>query len=417
MDATTTDERSLNHAIDNLERFNEHIAKLKKTQLPFVTLLRDWMENPQTKVVVVSGGPGTGKTFTVIETLKHTSLNVLKMAFTARIANKIGGKTLHSAMMLNWGEGSLLRKLEEDLSREDDMNKCLEASEPLLGEMSCRNIPFVPNVAVIDEAAMINSWLLYRIMEFLILSFGPLLIILMGDSRQLRPVKSVYNLFGVFEWFTSRFDTHRIDMTESMRFVQEYNSVVERLRTFVDHQDVDGVLEYLQEVFPVVETVDITVLSQCSRAMAHKNETVDAYNKFYIKCMQGERVRLYRLVDGKRVDKSRYLDVKPYCDLFVTENGCCKVSNGTPLVFLRYDANKDVIVCKDEHQQTVPVTRNKKGLFPVTHAFAGTVHKFQGDTLDDKSILFNFDGCRDLNLIYTALSRVRSMDQIRAIVL
>lgn len=409
MDAAAADEGSPDDAICDMERFYEHVAKLKPSQQTFVALLSDWIQRRRSMVVVVSGGPGTGKTFTVVETLKHTRLDQLKMAYAARIANKIGGRTIHSTLMLPWGRGSTLRDLEEV----DDLEAALEQSEKLLSDMICQRNP---DVVVIDEVGMVPFFLTYRIIEFF--ARNPVLVVLMGDSRQLKPVKSRYNLFGALEVFQKRFETHRIDMTESMRFVQEYDGVVERLRVFVDLQDEEGMIDYLRETFPIVETLEASVLARCSRAMAHKNETVDAYNKFYIKHLPGERVRLYR-VDGKRLDRSRFSDLKPNCDVFVTENGLCTptASNGTPLVFLRYDANRDVLVCKDDGQRTVSVERNRNGMFPVTPGFAGTVHKFQGDTLDDKSIAFNFDGCRDLNLVYTALSRVRCMDQICAVVL
>ncbi|GFU98723.1 uncharacterized protein TNCV_298951 [Trichonephila clavipes] len=63
----------------------------------------------------------------------------------------------------------------------------------------------------------------------------------------------------------------------------------------------------------------------------------------------------------------------------------------------------------------VKVQRNFKGEFPIVVGFAGTIHKFQGDTMDDDAIAMNFNGSRDLNLVYTALSRVKCMDQIVAI--
>ncbi|GFU14340.1 uncharacterized protein TNCV_3491481 [Trichonephila clavipes] len=111
-----------------------------------------------------------------------------------------------------------------------------------------------------------------------------------------------------------------------------------------------------------------------------------------------------------------YVDVKVGCHVFIIQNGVSLASNGTPLLFEKYNAEQDCIECMDPVKNlSIQVQRNFKGEFPIVVGFAGTIHKFQGDTMDDDAIAMNFNGSRDLNLVYTALSRVKCMDQIVAI--
>ncbi|GFR21047.1 uncharacterized protein TNCT_570781 [Trichonephila clavata] len=111
-----------------------------------------------------------------------------------------------------------------------------------------------------------------------------------------------------------------------------------------------------------------------------------------------------------------YVDVKVRCHIFIIPNGVSLASNGTPLMFENYNAEQDCIECMDPVKKVmVQVQRNLKGGFPIVVGFAGTIHKFQGDTMDDDAIAMSFNGSRDLNLVYTALSRVKSINQIFAL--
>ncbi|GFQ84187.1 uncharacterized protein TNCT_265251 [Trichonephila clavata] len=94
----------------------------------------------------------------------------------------------------------------------------------------------------------------------------------------------------------------------------------------------------------------------------------------------------------------------------------CDVHKKAPLLFENYNAEQDCIECMDPVKKVMTqVQRYLKGEFPIVVGFAGTIHKFQGDTMDDDAIAMNFNGSRDLNLVYTALSRVKSMNQIVAL--
>lgn len=382
----------------------KHFLTLTHTQKEFVRLVVKWSKKPRKMLVVVSGGPGTGKSYVVKQTLDYLQVKQLRMSYTARSAVAIGGQTIHSSIHLNFK--GLCLDLEKQLSNEQDLVTAIKASVDIMGEFDYTEHPLV---VVIDEVSMVNGWLMYWLIRFFMdRTTQPLLFITIGDPHQLNPVKSIHNLFS-FTFSEGRWVVRLIHLKESKRFVPEYETIINALRTFVDNANESGLFAFICQHFPIEERIEGTLLSQANRAMAAKNERVVAFNTYYIKNM----------VKGPEIQIEENLILKPGCIVFVTKNGCSSVSNGTELEFIRYNKRSERIICK--HPQTrEDVVVRKDALskqFPVVLGFAATIHKFQGDTIDNAKIVIHFDGNRNLNMAYTALSRVRHMQQILAIVL
>ncbi|GFQ76184.1 uncharacterized protein TNCT_125971 [Trichonephila clavata] len=388
--------------------FDKHVESLTPSQQTFPFLVHEWLLNRQHAVILVAGGPGSGKTFTVTSCLDRISVPQLRMAPTARVAQRIGGQTIHSALKLGWTPGSVLYTLEKQLQHETDEAVCLEKSAVLVDTFDC---PQMPDIVVVDEIGMVSFWLAHCIIQYFFRRPKPILFVAMGDPNQLRPVKTNHNVFIV----SLDIPIIRIDLKESKRFSPEYESIIQQLRYYVDTNDETGLFTYICGTFPIVEHIDTTVLQKCTRALAYLKSTVEAYNNFYLKrLIQGPRIRLWtRTKEGMG---TTYVDVKVGCHIFIIQNGVSLASNGTPLLFENYNAEQDCIECMDPVKKVmIQVQRNLKGEFPIVVGFAGTIHKFQGDTMDDDAIAMNFNGSRDLNLVYTALSRVKSINQIVAL--
>ena len=384
--------------------FQKHVDTLTPSQLAFPRLLHAWLGEPRHQLVIVAGGPGSGKTYTVTQCLKHVQIPQLRMAYTARVACKMQGQTIHSAMKLNWSKGSVLDTLFKKLELETDPQACIRKSSSLLREFQCHARP---QIVVIDEIGMVAHWLVYWIIQYFFQDSKPVLFVMMGDPNQLRPVKSEHNVFSV----DMDMAVTRLDLVESARFTPAYAAVVRELRHCVDANNVTGMQSLICQHFPVVPHIDAGLLKTCTRAMAHKTCTVETYNNFYLKhLVPGPRIRLWNK------DHDKYVDVKAGCHIFVTQNGVSKALNGTPLTFVKYDPDKDWCECQEPiEKDLICIHRNGKGEFPIAVGYAGTIHKFQGDTMDDAAIAINFDQSNNLHLMYTALSRVRTMQQIRAI--
>ncbi|GFQ68196.1 uncharacterized protein TNCT_730031 [Trichonephila clavata] len=398
------------------ERIKEYLNELhKKPPDKKIFKLKKELFNNETKM---TGGPGSGKTYTVVETFKHLNIATIKMAPTARIACKIEGKTIHSTMRLDWREGSRLKQIERELQEENDIQICLEKSNELKNTMICN---LKGNIIIVDEMSLIPFWLAHALIKFFFENNSPVLFIAMGDKRQLKPVMSQYNIFHVS--FDQEFENYCIEFKESKRFIPEYLKVIEQLRELVDQLEENKLLEFISKEFPVVESIDTNILKNCKKALVYKNATADVYNSYYTSQFPGKAYRLYKIENGK-VCKKSFVDLKPGCEVAVTENFATKrdlqnvVTNGTVLIFEKYIAKYDTCKCIDMNGLDVYIKRNEySGMIPLVPNFARTIHKYQGETIDTDGIVFNFDGCTDLNLIYTALSRVCSMKQIIAVAL
>lgn len=389
--------------------FNEiglrkHYLTLTNSQKRFVRLVVQWSKKPCKMLAVVSGGPGTGKSFVVKTTLDYLNVKQLRMSYTARSAVAIRGQTIHSSIHLNFK--GLCHDLEKQLSDEQDLVKAIKASSNILEEFHYEDHPLV---VVIDEVSMVNGWLMYWLIRFFMdRTTQPLLFITIGDPHQLNPVKSNHNLFS-FTFSEGRWVVRRIHLKESKRFQPEYEIIINKLRTFVDNGNESDLFALICQHFPIQDRIEGDILSQADRAMAAKNERVVAFNTYYIKNM----------VKGPEIKIDEHLILKPGCIVFVTKNGCSSVSNGTELVFIRYNKISERIICKHPKTRKEVLVRrdvlNKH--FPVVLGFAATIHKFQGDTIDNSKIVIHFDGNRNLNMAYTALSRVRHIGQILAVAL
>lgn len=385
-------------------RFREHCLTLTESQRKFARLVHAWAKNPCKLIAVVSGGPGTGKSHVVKKTLDLVEKEQLKMSYTARSAQAIGGRTIHSALQLNY-RGRLL-ELEKQLENEEDLVAAIKASSDVLTLFKFFDDPWI---VVVDEVSMINAWLMYWLIRFLMdRTARPLLVVLIGDQYQLSPVKFHYNVFS-FHFSESRYIVRRIHLLENKRFTPEYGALIEAMCRFVDARDESGFFAFLCEHFPVCESIDASHLAQANRAMAAKNDRVDSFNAYYIK----------NLVAGPEVRIHEKLILKPGCSVIVTQNGYSPVLNGTELTFRRFCESRERVICEHPktHEEVAVRKHPESDTFPLAVGFAITIHKFQGETIDSAKIVIHFGGNRSLNLAYTALSRVRHKGQIVAIAL
>lgn len=381
----------------------KHFLTLTDSQKRFVYHVVKWCKKPQKTLLVVSGGPGTGKTFVVKKTLDYIKTEQLRMSYTARSAVNIGGKTIHSTLDLNYK--GLVRDLKNKLANEHNLAESIKASREVLGEFTYHKYPYI---IVIDEVSMVSGWLMYWILRyFMDRTTQPVLFITLGDRHQLNPVECSHNLFSFRFGSDNPWAIRLVELKESKRFVPEYEKIINILREFVDKEDESGMFGFICQHFPVVDDINGEILALANRAMSSTNKWVNVFNNYYIKNM----------VKGVEIEVNDNVILKPGCIVLVTKNGCSPASNGCELIFIQ--KKNDRIICADpKSKQEVEIWKDGESqLFPIALGFAATVHKFQGETLDEAKIVIHLSGNRDLNLAYTALSRVRHIDQILALAL
>lgn len=418
--------------------FHEHVSNLTASQKEFVVLLNDWIRGGRKDFlfVILTGGPGCGKTHAVVETLRFLKLAVTKMSSTALLAHRIGGRTVHSTMGWSGECGKLVTSVWDRLKDTEDVEECLILSSPLDENMRCTSNA---DVVVLDEVGRLPFWLTYRMALYFRDRYPverkrklPVAMICMGDDRQLRPVNSRLSVFHVdFERFLN---TKWIKLTGSKRFTPEYERIIDRMRELmaleVDEDDDPKnhpLFQYLRETFPIANCVTQEMMKRARLVLAFKNERVHSCNQFYLDSIMGhEKEYEFPTLDksGKRVARDDCSEnrkkLRKNCNVMATENGCGdNICNGTQLKFLDYDRMKDEAICMNE--QTGKNVRVRRGRFqkeiPLVPRFAVTIHKFQGATINENGIVICFDESKDLNLIYTAVSRVRDLSQIIAVVL
>ena len=403
--------------------FEKHFSTLTQSQKGFVSLLNDWYGRGEFLFVLVTGGPGCGKTHAVVETLRYLDLRVVKMSFTARLALKIGGKTVHKTMFSGKGSHAALTEVWNALEYTTDINECLQVSERLSKFIACDQ---PVDIVVIDEIGMLPFWLIYQICDYFRQQRNGIAIVCMGDKRQLKPVKSEVSLFYVdFNRFFP--DAQQIEMNESKRFTPEYEMIINQLRQLMtikpNEETTHPLFVYISKTLPVVDCITQEMLQRARFVLAFKNDTVNDCNDFYLdKIVGNEKEYVFPILGKKRFlkDNEPPMRLRKNCRAMVTQNNCGEgVCNGTSVQFLEYDRLKDVAVCRKlDSGQIVRLRRSVyNGKIPLVPGFAITIHKFQGETIDDDNIVMCFDKSTDLNLIYTALSRVRDANQILAVVL
>ena len=157
------------NAIENLDRKLKKIEKTQKIELSdkqkeAVKLVND------NNVCVITGGPGTGKTTiikSIIDIYKEEELKITLCAPTGRAAKRMTEATGEEAKTLH-------RVLEiGKFASEDEINPDLLVT------------PIYANVVIIDEASMIDLFLMNYLMKAL---YSGTKLILVGDENQLPSV-------------------------------------------------------------------------------------------------------------------------------------------------------------------------------------------------------------------------------------
>ena len=348
----------------------------------------------QGKPVFLTGAAGCGKTQTIkaiTEALSYRNIPYGLTASTGSAAVLIEGKTLHSFLGIGLGDkepGYYLESIQPKKKR-------------ILKHMQ---------VLIIDEISMISQELFEFISEYLILlrgvdrPFGGVQLVLCGDFYQLPPVKATF-CFKSPLW-----------QTLNPAFVElKYNF----------RQSTDNVLqEILQRIrYNAVTKADIATLSQCHSTTfpSHikptciypKNTMVDAINKdaYQHQLKKVKTAWTFPGADNKPLSICEGLQVMVNRNIDPDNN----IVNGTRGVV--QSVVGDTVYIKLVNGKTYPVKQicfENFCYMPLSLAYAITVHKSQGVTLDAAEIDLGSD-IFEYGQAYTALSRVRSLEAVRIV--
>lgn len=380
-------------------------------------------------VVFVTGNAGTGKT-TLIHYLKSVlDKNIVVLAPTGVAALNAGGMTIHSFF-------SLPPKIHE----EEDIK--LTRNKKLFKKL---------DILMIDEVSMVRCDLMDSIDKFLRKNrssrkpFGGVQLLLVGDLFQLPPVvpdheRNILNVRGYDSpYFFSAFGLRDITMSAvelTTVYRQEDLTYIDLLNRLRVGEDIESVAEALNRQSYEQDDFQPDITLTCTNRLADKING-DELNKL------SEKEHLFKgTMEG---NFSLHNDKLPSpMEL--------KLKVGTRVMFTKNDSNKRWVngtigIVRNIEQRTIMVelVSGSRGMihevhpeswenynytydserdeilalkvgqytqYPLMHAWAVTIHKSQGKTLDNVLIDLGW-GAFTFGQVYVALSRCRSIEGFR----
>ncbi len=397
--AVTVDELE----IQNVEnRLGIHFEELQKKAI---------LEAFESGILILTGGPGTGKTTTlnaIIKLFENRNLEIELAAPTGRAAKRMteltgrDAKTIHRLLEVEWGEGD-----KQQFARNE--------KNPL----NC-------DVIIIDEASMIDSLLFDSLLKALRLSCR---IILVGDADQL-PSIGAGNLLNdildsdifpsirlkkVFRQASKSMivnNAHAIINGEKADFTQKQSDCYFMHRTDT-YSTVDTVMQLVSERLPQAyglnPITDIQIL--CPSRMLDTG-TVNLNNLLQERLnprKNGQPQLAYKGIYFREGDK--VMQIKNNYDLqYKKDDGQygSGVFNGDVGYITDIDVRGGIVKVRYDERQ---VTYFSEDLSQLELAYAVTVHKSQGSEYDYVIIPLMSIPSKLMyrNLLYTAVTRAKKM--------
>uniref|UniRef100_A0A6C0KD65 AAA+ ATPase domain-containing protein n=1 Tax=viral metagenome TaxID=1070528 RepID=A0A6C0KD65_9ZZZZ len=369
--------------------------------------------------VFITGPPGTGKSYTLNYIISYFRSERKQLGITASTgcaAVLINGTTVHSFLKIGLGKGTAIA-----LAQNTHKKQKMKAQQ--LAKLE---------VLIIDEISMIDAGLLSKIDAYMKIMkgseepFGGTQIILVGDFYQLAPVNGKYS-FEDPVWDSLKLKV--IKLTECVR--QSGDAPFQKL------------LGEIREGVVTTETME--TLANCNgpedtggveyTKLYSRNTNVDKINEEYYEGLRGQ-VKPSEIKTFKHTERDT-IDLCAGCQVMVTHNIdiASHLVNGTKGIVLVVNSEKRATKIVEGKRQTTINTANvvirtlngrthtiemlsikndnkSYTIMPLKYAWATTIHKSQGATID----LLEIDLGTSIfayGQAYTALSRARSMDSLK----
>ena len=363
-------------------------------------------------LLILTGGPGTGKTTTVkgiIQLMKNRNLKVALAAPTGRAAQRMEeltgneAKTIHRLLEVEYKEGENTQSFVHDLKN-----------------------PLDYDAVIVDELSMVDVTLFSALLDALPLHCR---LIMVGDQDQLPPVGAgnvlrdmidsgalpVVTLDKVFrQAMKSRIVTnaHRVVKGEMPEFDNSAESdfflLKENSKYIAQKKILDLVTARLPAGYGFDPMGDIQVLCP-SRMGEVGTQNINAILQAKInppsKEKQEIRYKGYTLREGDRVMQIKNNYDVPWLKIGETGTG---VFNGDIGILTRIDKANDIINVRYDDKEAMYSVENVKEL---ELAYAMTVHKSQGSEFNAvvMPVLAVPQKLAYRNLFYTALTRAKRL--------
>lgn len=365
--------------------------------------------------IFLTGGPGTGKSFLIREFLEKSEKEIPVVASTGAAAILIGGRTFHSFFGLGIMQGGPEMVVEKALKNKR-LRKRLKDTETL----------------VVDEVSMLSGETLNcaeqiaRAVRKSQEPWGGIRMIVVGDFAQLPPIsrsekreKEWCFLSGA--WARSYFKKivlREVKRTEDAEFLEvlediRWGRLSEKVEAFLN-----GRLVHTEEVEMDVPHVFPRRAQTDAFNRARLNE-IESKSRFYKTDYGGKDIYIERLKRDAPIPE--VLELKDGALVMLRMNDPKqRYVNGTVGTIEALEDDILLVRVKNRVMEIEPFTftiLDDEGEeaafasnFPVTLAYANTIHKMQGTTLDRCHI--SLRALWEPGQAYVALSRARSGDGI-----
>ncbi len=390
---------------------------------------------------VISGGPGTGKTSTVVKILAllleqaqveqpSRTPRVLLLAPTGKAAARLGEAIKRSKGELDCAP-SVRDAIPEDAST---IHRALGV-RPGGGTRfrHHRDNPLAADVVVVDEASMVDLLLMARLLDALPVAAR---VILLGDKNQLYSVEAGAVLGDICAAgldpgaSAAPIGSSIVQLTRSYRYAAD--SGIGRLADAINDAQPDRVLEILRDPrLPEVALVETRAGSRVPRALFEA--AVEQFGPFFEAAGPAAKLRAlerFRVLCAHRHGTHGQLAVNAGIEQALRESGLVPATparySGQPLIVTQNDHqarlyNGDVgVLLEDEDEpgrlhaffaagdgalRQVAAAR----LPPHEGVYAMSVHKSQGSELEQVALLLPPEPSPVLSreLLYTAVTRAR----------
>jgi exodeoxyribonuclease V alpha subunit len=386
---------------------NEENIKLAQNQILAVK------EAVSSGVVVITGGPGTGKTTTIntiIKIFENNDKEVILAAPTGRAAKRMSetsqkeAKTIHRLLEMGFGD-------EEELSflkNEDD--------------------PIKADVVIIDEVSMVDVLLMYSLLR----AIKPgTRVILVGDSDQLPSVgagnvlkdiidSNVVNVVKLNEIFRQAQESmivvnaHRINNGQPLYLNskgKDFFFIRKSTNEEILNEIVGLVNERLPKFYNVDKLKDIQVLSTMRKGdlgVTNLNNELQKYlnepNKFKVE--ESFAKRIFRVGDKVMQIKNNYTKKWENEDKSESGEG---IYNGDIGYIYYIDKEKKIVFVLFDNTKIAQYRYDE--LDELDHSFCTTIHKSQGSEFPVVVIPITWAPPMLLsrNLLYTAVTRAKKL--------
>jgi len=377
------------------------------------------------KFSVITGGPGTGKTFLVVSILhallqNNPEIKILLAAPTGKAAQR-----MTESILLNLERFDLREEEKQRFPKEaSTIHRLLQPRPPSIHFGKNQRNPLDADFLIIDEASMIDLPLMAKLFRSIPNECG---LILVGDVDQLAPVEAGAPFASIVRHFLQPDHPRFVAKLSTNRRFSATSSIHRLCRAISSGDSAETELlidEEKHEDFEFLETWDDSKINQAiidgyaslikakTPAEAHQ-----AFLKFQILCPthQGNRGVIAMNERCQKIlvnDPDLYFSGLP---IIIKQNDYgSELFNGDIGIFLPTQENSDELSVwfagnKGNYRKFSPAR-----LPPFDLAFAMTIHRSQGSEYQDVMITLPLTTSEILSrhLLYVACSRAKRMVRI-----